>query len=80
MYYVYLLECADKSLYTGITNDLEKRLKQHKNKKGGRYTASHKAKKFVHTEPFATKGEALKRELEIKSLPRKKKLELIKSK
>ena len=80
MYHVYLLECADKSIYTGITNNLEKRLKQHKNKKGGRYTTSHGAKKFVRTESFSTKGGALKRELEIKSWPREKKLELIKSK
>jgi putative endonuclease len=80
MYFVYLLQCSDQSIYTGITNDLERRFNEHKNKKGGRYTASHKAEKIVHTEEFPTKSLALKREAEIKSWPREKKLKLINSK
>ena len=76
-YFLYLLECADKSLYTGITTDLKRRLKQHQNKKGGAYTASHRAQKIVYTEKFKTRSDALKREIEIKSWPRKKKLILI---
>ena len=80
MYFVYLARCKDKSIYTGITNDLARRLKQHQHKKGGYYTSSHPVEKIVYTERYRTKSEALKREFEIKSLPRKKKLDLIKLK
>jgi putative endonuclease len=76
MYHVYLLQCEDGSIYTGITNDLKRRLEQHKKGKGGAYTASHKAKEMIHTEIFGTKGEALKREAEIKRWPRKEKIAL----
>jgi len=79
MYFVYILECSDKSLYTGITNDLERRFKQHKDKVGGNYTQSHRVEKIVHTEQFKTKSEALKREAEIKGWRREKKLSLIKT-
>jgi len=78
MYFVYLAKCKDQSIYTGITNDLSRRLKQHQNKKGGHYTASHKVEKIIYTERFKTKSEALKRESEIKSWRREKKLALIK--
>lgn len=74
MYYVYCAQCEDGSIYTGSTNDLAKRLEAHKNKKGGSYTRSHPVKKFIHTEEFPTKGEALKREAEIKRMSRAKKL------
>jgi len=77
MYYIYLLQCADNSIYTGITNDLARRLSEHKNKKGGNYTSSHKAQKIIYTEKFSTKSEALKRESEIKSWRREKKLALV---
>ena len=80
MYFVYLLQCSDGSIYTGITNDLARRFAEHQNKKGGHYTASHKAEKIVSTEEFPTKSLALKREAEIKSWTRKKKLELINNK
>ena len=76
-WYVYILECSDRSLYTGITNDIQSRLSKHISKKGAKYTRSHKAKRLVHTEEFRTKSDALKREREIKSLKRKQKLELI---
>ncbi len=79
MYFVYIIECKDKSLYTGITNDLKRRFEQHRNKKGGNYTSSHQVKKIVHTEQFATKSGALKREAEIKSWRRGEKLALIKA-
>lgn len=62
MYYVYLIQCEDGSIYTGITNNLERRFKEHKSKIGGHYTASHKVKEMVYTEEFKTKSEALKRE------------------
>ncbi len=76
-YFVYILICKDKSLYTGITNDVAKRFKAHKNGTGARYTRSHPPLKIVHTEKYRTKGRALKREAEIKRLPRKRKMELI---
>jgi putative endonuclease len=79
IYYVYIIKCKDNSLYTGITNDIVRRFSEHKNKKGGHYTASHEVKKVVYTEPFETKGEALKREAQIKNWRRKKKLSLIKN-
>jgi putative endonuclease len=77
MYFVYLLQCADNSIYTGITTDLERRFAEHKNKKGGHYTASHKVEKIIYTEQFPAKSAALKREAQIKSWRREKKLELI---
>jgi len=80
MYFVYLLQCADNSIYTGITTDLERRFAEHKNKKGGHYTASHKVEKIIYTEQFPTKSAALKREAQIKSWRRSKKLKLINAK
>ncbi len=76
MYTVYILQCEDDSLYTGITNDLEKRFALHKAGKASRYTRAHKAVKIVYTQKCRTKGRALKREWEIKQLPRSKKLVL----
>jgi len=79
MYYVYLIQCNDGSIYTGITNDLERRFGEHKNKKGGNYTQSHTVKKIMYTEEYQTRSEALKREAKIKSWRREKKLDLIDS-
>ncbi|MBI2023541.1 GIY-YIG nuclease family protein [Candidatus Giovannonibacteria bacterium] len=79
MYYVYLLLCRNKSIYTGITTDPERRLSEHKNKKGGHYTSAHGAVKILHTEEYPTRSTALKREAEIKSWRRKKKIELASS-
>ncbi len=77
MYYVYIIRCEDGSLYTGITNDIERRFSEHKNKIGGHYTASHKVQVVTYKEKFETKGEALKREAQIKGWRREKKLDLI---
>ena len=77
MYFVYLIECSDKSIYTGITTDVQRRFKEHSLGKGGAYTKSHKVKRILYTEKFKTRGEALRRELEIKSWRREKKLGLI---
>lgn len=74
MWYVYILLCADNSLYTGITNDVNKRFADHKAGKGGKYTRSHTPIKIIYTEPFPTKSEALKRELEIKHWTRSQKI------
>ena len=74
MYYLYLLECKDASIYTGITNNVAERFKKHLEKRGGRYTRSHGAKRIIHVEEYQTKGEALRREMEIKGWGREKKL------
>ena len=80
MYFVYLLECGDKSIYTGITTDVDRRLDEHVKRKGSHYTSAHRAVKIVCTEQFKNRSNALKREAEIKGWNRKKKLDLIKSK
>ena len=79
MYYVYLIQCEDGSIYTGITTNLERRFKEHKGKAGGHYTRAHKVEKILYTEKYPTRSEALKRESQIKKLRREKKLKLIKS-
>lgn len=79
MYYIYLIQCEDGSIYTGTTNDLERRFKEHKDKIGGHYTQSHKVEKFLYTEQFPTRSAAMKREAQIKGWRRKKKLALINS-
>jgi putative endonuclease len=76
-YFVYILQCADASLYTGITTDLKRRLAEHKNGIGSHYTRSRGAVKIVYSEKRATRSLASKREAEIKRLPRAKKLVLI---
>ena len=76
-YFVYILECADGSLYTGITTDLHRRFREHRAGKGGHYTASKKAVKIRYSEARKGRSSALKREAEIKGWPRKKKLSLI---
>jgi len=76
MYFVYILKCGDGSLYTGITTDLARRLKEHQSGKGSNYTRSRKAEKFLYSEKKRTRSLAQKREAEIKSWPRKKKLQL----
>ncbi len=77
MYLVYIIECEDKSLYTGITNDLERRFAEHKSGKGGHYTSAKEVVKILYTEQHSNRSSALKREFEIKSWRREKKLELI---
>ncbi|MEX0652385.1 MAG: GIY-YIG nuclease family protein [Candidatus Paceibacterota bacterium] len=76
MYYVYILECEDDSLYTGITTDIERRLEEHRSGKASHYTAAHGARAIVYTEELEDRGKALRREVEIKKLPREKKLAL----
>lgn len=74
MWCVYILLCEDNTLYTGSTNNLEKRFLDHQQGKGARYTRSHKPLKLIHSENYETKSEALKREAEIKSWRRENKL------
>lgn len=77
MYYVYLLECADRSLYCGYTNNIVQREKKHNDGKGAKYTASRLPVCVVYTESYNYKSDALKRECAIKKLTRSEKLELI---
>ena len=77
MYLVYILECQDGSLYTGITNDLARRLRQHQQGEGGHYTRAKQARKIVYTEEHPDRSSALRREAQIKRWPRKKKLSLV---
>ncbi|MDP2926989.1 MAG: GIY-YIG nuclease family protein [bacterium] len=77
MYFVYLIECGDGTIYTGITTDIRRRFKEHSLGKGGAYTQSKKVKKVLYTEKHKDRSGALKREAEIKGWRREKKLILI---
>lgn len=79
MFYVYLLECSDGTLYCGYTNDTKKRLAAHNSGKGAKYTKPRLPVKLVYQEQLPTKSEALKREAAIKKLTRQQKIELIKN-
>lgn len=78
LWFVYILLCIDNSLYTGSTNNLDKRFLEHKNGKGGRYTRSHQPLKIIYSEKFTNKSDALKREAEIKSWNRLRKIQALK--
>ncbi len=77
MYFVYIIECNDKSLYTGIATDVERRFNEHKNKTGGHYTSSKEVVRVVYSEQHPDRSSALKREIEIKGWSRQMKLHLI---
>jgi len=79
-YFVYILECSDKSLYTGITKDVTKRILEHNSSiKGAKYTKSRRPVKLVYEEPSLNRSTASKREYQIKKFTRLKKLNLIQS-
>jgi putative endonuclease len=75
-YFVYLLACKDGSIYTGITTDLARRLKEHNEGRGGRYTRAKKVQGILHTETYPDRSTASKREAAIKRLSRAAKLAL----
>jgi predicted GIY-YIG superfamily endonuclease len=77
IWYVYLLRCADGSLYTGITKDLERRCRQHAAGTASRYTRSRRPVALVYHEAHASRSLALKREAAIKSLSRREKESLV---
>ena len=78
---VYILECSDQTLYTGITTNLEKRIEQHNNgQEGAKYTRVRRPVKCVYQESQKNRSEATKREMAIKKLSRSKKLQLINNK
>jgi putative endonuclease len=76
-YFVYILRCADDTLYTGITTDLKRRLVEHRAGTGAAYTRAHGAVKMVYTEKAKNRSVASKREAAIKKLPRAKKIALL---
>ena len=80
MHYIYIVECSDKTLYTGYTNDLDKRMKAHNQKKGAKYTRGRTPVILMYYEEFDNKIDAMKREAKIKKLRRAKKQKLIKQK
>lgn len=78
MYFVYIVECIDKSFYVGCTNNLERRIYEHNNSKfGAHYTKAKRPVILKYTEKFETLKEARRREVEIKGWRREKKIELI---
>jgi len=76
-YFVYLLECEDGSLYTGITTDVTRRFAEHQKGIGSNFTRAKGAKRIVYTEEYPSRSTALTREAEIKKWPREKKLVLV---
>ena len=78
IHYTYIVKCNDGSLYTGYTNDLDKRVEAHNQGKGARYTRSRRPVELVYYEEYATKEEAMSREWHIKQLTRTQKDRLIK--
>lgn len=79
-YTVYILECKDGTLYTGITTDVERRIAEHTNGTGAKYTRARKVKRLLYTEKHKNRSAAQKREAQIKALTRTKKLELARTK
>ena len=75
-WFVYMLRCGDGSLYTGISTDVQRRLEEHRSGKGAKYTRSRGPLELVYWEECGDKSTALKRECEIKALPRAEKLKL----
>ncbi len=79
LYTVYIVRCKDKTLYTGYTNNLEKRIHDHNfSKTAAKYTRSRRPVKLIYSENFRTLSRALKREVAIKKLSRTQKLSLVK--
>jgi len=79
MYYLYLLKCADETLYTGITVDLDRRIKEHNTSKlGAKYTSMRRPVELIYSKEFINRSLASKEENRIKNISRKEKLQLIK--
>ena len=74
--FVYIVVCADGSLYTGYTTDPKRRLAEHNSGRGSRYTRSRRPVKLAYLERRRSRAEALRREIQVKGLTRKEKLEL----
>lgn len=79
-WYVYIIYCNDRSLYTGISNDVDRRIKQHAEGHGAKYFRGRKPLQLVYLESGHTRSTASQREAEIKSLSKEEKIKLIESK
>lgn len=78
MYYLYILQCVDETLYTGITTDLKRRLKEHNSSNlGAKYTRGRRPVQLVYTQKYADRSCALKAESSLKKMPRADKLKLL---
>ena len=77
--FVYILECCDKTLYTGYTVDIKRRFSEHNMAKGAKYTRGRLPVKLVYLEKHSSVSSALKRELEIKRKSKKQKMEILSS-
>ena len=75
---VYILRCSDKSLYTGITNNIEKRFDAHNQGTGAKYTRSRRPVKLMTTSAKMERGEAMRLEIKIKKLPKTEKIDALK--
>jgi len=78
-FYVYILLCMDGSFYTGYTNDLQQRTRQHENGKGAKYTKSHPRRRIAYVDVFGSRSSAMNREKVIKKLSHQQKQDLIRS-
>jgi len=76
-WFVYIIKCKDSRLYTGVTNDLARRIKQHNRGQGCRFTRFRTPVKLLHKEIYPSKEEALRREAEIKGWKKDRKLALL---
>ena len=76
IWYLYILQCGDGSLYTGITTDVSRRLDAHRRGKGAKYTRGRGPLELVYQEACGTHSDAMKRELEVKAMPRAQKEQL----
>jgi len=80
MYFVYILECADQTFYTGITTDLDRRIKEHNSSKlGAKYTKIRRPVKLIYSKEFINRSEASIEESRIKKLSKLKKLDFLKN-
>jgi putative endonuclease len=80
MYFVYILQCSDQTLYTGITTDLDRRIKEHNNSKlGAKYTKIRRPVKLIYSEEFINRSEASREESRIKKLSRSEKFDFLKN-
>ncbi len=77
---LYIVECIDKTYYTGITTDIDRRIAQHNCGDGAKYTKGRAPVKLLYTEKFENRSDASKREIAIKSLSKEQKMVLVKSK
>ena len=75
---VYMLECSDGTLYTGVTNDIERRMRMHADGNGSKYVRARGFSRLLHVELAASKSDAMTREAKIKSMKRREKLLLFK--